>query len=70
MKLEFIKHVTVIRVIFYGKNLLLGLTIDNKLSFEEHIPEICKKASMQLNATCRLQRFMDEKQKELYLFKF
>ena len=29
---------------------LLGITIDNKLNFEEHIPELCKKASMQLNA--------------------
>ena len=29
---------------------LLGITIDNKLNFEEHISELCKKASMQLNA--------------------
>ena len=28
---------------------LLGITIDNKLNFEEHISELCKKASMQLN---------------------
>ena len=23
---------------------LLGITIDNKLNFEEHIPELCKKS--------------------------
>ena len=36
---------------------LLGTTIDKKLSFEEHIYELCKnyakKHSMQLNATSR-----------------
>ena len=35
-----------------------GKTIDNKLNFEEHISELSKKASMQLNAISCLQRFM------------
>ena len=29
---------------------LLGIEIDNKLNFEEHVSTICKKASRQLNA--------------------
>ena len=33
---------------------LLGITIDNKLSFEFHISEICRKAGGQLNALKRL----------------
>ena len=35
----------------------LGITIDNKLNCEEHISELCKKASTQLNAISLLQRF-------------
>ena len=33
---------------------LLGIEIDNKLNFEKQISSICKKASNQLNAICRL----------------
>ena len=35
---------------------LLGITIDNKLSFNKHIPNICKIAANQLNAIKRLQK--------------
>ena len=35
---------------------LLGVTIENKLNFEEHISVLCKKASLQLNAISRLQK--------------
>ena len=33
---------------------LLGTEIDNKLKFEKHISNICKKASSQLNAIYKL----------------
>jgi hypothetical protein len=33
---------------------LLGVTIDFKLNFKEHISNICKKASMQLNVLKRI----------------
>ena len=49
---------------------LLGITIDNKLNFEEHISELCKKASMQLNAISRLHRFIDKEQKEALMNSF
>ena len=35
-----------------------------KLNFEEHVSELCKKASMQRNARSRSQRFMRKEQKE------
>ena len=44
---------------------MLGITIDNKPNFEEHISELCKKISMQLNAISRLQRFMANNKKRL-----
>ena len=49
---------------------LLGITIDNKLNFEEHISGLCKKASMQLNEINRLQRFMGKEQKEALINSF
>ena len=37
---------------------LLGIEIDNRLSFEKHISTLCNKASKQLNAIGRIQKFM------------
>ena len=37
---------------------LLGVEIDNKLNFEQHINRICKSAANQLNALIRLKRFL------------
>ena len=36
----------------------LGVTIDSKLNFSEHISIICKKAARQLNALARIARFL------------
>ena len=49
---------------------LLGIEIDNKLNFEKHISNICKKASDQLNAICRLQTFMGHKENEAMINTF
>ena len=35
----------------------LCITIDNRLSFDDHISELCNKASMQLNAVFRLKKY-------------
>ena len=43
---------------------LLDIEIDKQLNFEKHISNICKKASNQVNAICRLQAFMGHKEKE------
>ena len=49
---------------------LLGIEVDNKLNFEKHISNICQKASIQLNAICRLQAFMGHKGKEAMINTF
>ena len=37
---------------------LPGSNIDNKLSFDQNISSLCKKASNQLNAVGRLHRYL------------
>ena len=37
---------------------LPGSKIDNKLSFDQNISSLCKKASNQLNAVSRLHRYL------------
>jgi hypothetical protein len=44
---------------------LLGITIDDKLNFDEHISTICKKAGRQLNVLFRFHKILDYKQKLL-----
>ena len=40
---------------------LLGIPIDNKLTFDDHVFTLCSKASMQLNAIGRLKRYLGKK---------
>ena len=42
---------------------LLGIEVDNQLSFNQHISKLCSKAAMQLIAICRLAKFMGHKEK-------
>ena len=49
---------------------LLGIQIDNKLTFEGHISSLCKKASNQLNAIGRLKKYMGFKQREILINSF
>ena len=37
----------------------VGLIIDNKLSFDEHITQLCKKSNGQLNSLCKLKSFLN-----------
>ena len=37
---------------------LLGITIDSQLKFNEHVLNICKKASRMLSALCRMRWFL------------
>ena len=46
---------------------LLGIRIDNKLTFNEHINNLCRTASYKLNALRRIRRYLSlEKAKVLY----
>ena len=49
---------------------LLGIEIDNTLSFNKHISTLCKKASNQLNAIERIQKYIRFKEKEVLLNSF
>ena len=38
---------------------LLGVHIDAKLNFEEHVNALCRKASWHINALCRISKYLD-----------
>ena len=53
-------------IISENKNELLGIILDSKLSFQDHINNLCKKASQKLNALARVTPYMClEKRKQL-----
>ena len=49
---------------------LLGITIDNKLSFDEHVGLLCNKASQKLHALARISHYMDIKQRQIIMKSF
>ena len=49
---------------------LLGIQIDEKLSFTKHIRELCRKAGGQLNAVKRLDRYLKPSSKRLTINSF
>ena len=49
---------------------LLGISIDNQLKFDTHVSNLCKQASMQLNAISRLKQYMGRKEIEVLLNSF
>ena len=57
---------------FCGKDLVaseleivLGIQIDNKLNFENHIKPLCNKASQKLGALQRISNMLDTQKKNL-----
>ena len=51
-------HINDIRITTSSKVDLLGVTVDSKLTFDSYIRNISKKASLQLNALFRLNRYL------------
>ena len=49
---------------------LLGINIDDKLSFHELVSSLCKKAINQLNAKSRIHRYFEFKKKEVLINSF
>ena len=49
---------------------LLGIEIDNKLNFSNHIAKICTKAGQQLSALARISKFLDTETKILVFNSF
>ena len=49
---------------------LLGIKIDNKLTFDDHVSSICTKASQKLHALSRVRNFMTLKQSKILMKTF
>ena len=49
---------------------LLGITIDNKLNFKEHLTNICKKTSNKLHALARVSNYMSTHQLRIVMKAF
>ena len=49
---------------------LLGIHIDNKLTFDDHIFTLYNKASMQLNEICRLKYYLGKEELEVIINSF
>ena len=49
---------------------LLGLNIDNKLDFKEHVSKLCGKVSLKLHALARISPFMDQNKLRIILKAF
>ena len=45
---------------------LLGVVIDNKLNFVEHIKNICKMANTKTNALLRIRKYIDTPTAKVY----
>ena len=52
------------------KEILLGITIDRDLIFDEHVNNLCKKAFQKLNALVRLAPFMNVDKKRTIMKAF
>ena len=52
----------------WKEEVILGITIDNKLTFDSHIKSICRKADQKLSALSRISPYLETDKKEL-LFK-
>ena len=44
---------------------LLGINIDNKLTFYDHVSGLCNKVSMQLNTKSRFKRYFGKNELEV-----
>ena len=49
------------------EELVLGIIIDNKLAFDSHIKNICRKAGQKLGALLRITNYLNSGQKSLFL---
>ena len=49
---------------------LLGITIDNKLSFDAHVNNICNKVSQKINALTRIVNYINPAQRRLVMKAF
>ena len=49
---------------------LLGITIDNKLNFDEHVTKMCKEVSQKLHALARISNYMSQEKLRIIMKAF
>ena len=49
------------------EEIILGITIENKLNFDSHIRNMCKNSGQKLNALSRISVFLNKDQKRAFL---
>ena len=52
------------------KEVLLGITIDKNLKFDDHVNNLCKKACQKLNALARLAPYMNVEKRRIIMKAF
>ena len=52
------------------EQVLLGITIDSNLTFENHINNICKKASQKLNVLARVAPYVNMQKRRIIMKSF
>ena len=58
------------QILSENEQTLLGVTIDSNLTFENHINNLCKKASAKLNALARIAGYMDITKRRIIMKSF
>ena len=59
------------KVITSSENVtLLGLEVDSKLNFDEHVSKLCNKSAGQLNAHCRIGHLLGLEEKKILINSF
>ena len=59
------------KVITSSENVtLLGLEVDSKLTFDEHISKLCNKSAGQLNALCRIRHLIGLEERKILINSF
>ena len=53
------------KVITSSENVTLGLEVDSKLNFDEHISKLCDKGAGQLNALCRIRQLIGLEERKI-----
>ena len=59
------------KVITSSENVtLLGLEVDSKLNFDEHISKLCNKSARQLNTLCRIRHLIGLEERKILINSF
>ena len=63
-------HESTFCVTLYSVEKLLGLTLDRRLNFKNHVSNLCKKACQKIHALARVSKYMEKSKLELTMTSF